>query len=73
MKLNLTEYEKENYLLKDKKDLIILSKIKELEKKQLNNKQKEILKLIKTQLKDDWRTPLIKYLNKILREVKNER
>lgn len=65
MKIKLTKYEKKNYLLKDKKDLIILSKIKELEKRKLNNKQKEILRLIKTQLKDDWRTPLIKYLNKI--------
>ncbi len=69
MKIKLTNYEKKNYLLKDDKDLMILSKIKRLENKKLNNKDKEILKLIRTQLKNDWRTPLIKYLSKMHKEV----
>jgi len=30
-----TEYEKKNYILKDKRDLEILPKIKEIEKKKL--------------------------------------
>ena len=65
MKLNITSYERKNYLLKEKKDFIILSKIKALEKKNLDNKDKIIIKLIRTQLKDDWRTPLINSLNKL--------
>jgi len=65
VKLNITSYERKNYLLKEKKDFIILSKIKALEKKNLDNKDKIIIKLIRTQLKDDWRTPLINSLNKL--------
>jgi hypothetical protein len=63
--MRITKYEKRNYLLNDKKDLIILSKIKMLEKKKLSKKDKEIVKLIRTQLKADWRTPLVDYLNKL--------
>ena len=65
----LTKAEKKKYVLKDKKDLVILAKVKELEKRKLNKKDKEVVKLIKTQLKDDWRTPLIKYLNKLLKNA----
>ena len=67
---NITTHEKKHYIIKDKKDFILLSKIKELEKKELNKRDKEIVKLIRTQLKNDWRTPLIKYLNKLLKKYK---
>lgn len=63
--IKLTKYEKENYLLKDKRDLIILLKIKNLEKRRLNKADKEIINLIRTQLKKDWRSPLVSYLNKL--------
>ena len=66
--MNITKFEKKNYVLKEKKDLVILSKIKELEKKKLNKRDEEIIKLIRTQLKRDWRTPLIVYLNKLLKK-----
>ncbi len=66
----ITSYEKKNYFLKDKKDLIILSKIKKLEIKNLKKMDKEIIKLIRTQLKLDWRTPLINHLNKLLIKYK---
>jgi hypothetical protein len=46
--------------------MVILSKIKELEKKNLDKKDKEIIELIRTQLKLDWRTPLIDYLDNLL-------
>lgn len=68
MKAN--NYEKKNYILNDKYDLVILSKIKKLEKKKLNKQDKITLKLIRTQLKKDWRSPLIKYLNKLLKKYK---
>ncbi len=40
--MKLSEFEKKNYLLKDKKDLIILSKIKQLEKNNLNKEDKKL-------------------------------
>ena len=68
--MKISNFEKKNYVLKDKKDLIILSKIKELEKKNIDKKDKEILKLARTQLKLDWRTPIINYLNKLIKKYK---
>ncbi len=70
MKVNLTSYEKRNYVMNDKRDFIILNKIKELEKKKLDTKDKEIIRLIRTQLEKDWRSPLIIFLNKLLRRNK---
>lgn len=66
MKFKLTSYEKKNYVMKDRKDFLILSKIKQLENTKIDRKDREIIRLIKTQLKNDWRTPLIVYLNKLL-------
>jgi len=63
-----TSTEKRKYVLNDKNDLIILSKIKELEKRKLTEKDKEIIKIIRTQLEKEWRKPLINYLNKLLRK-----
>ncbi len=68
--LKLTKYEKKNYILANKKSQTILTKVKELEKYKLNAKDKEIIKLIRTQLKRDWETPLITYLDKLLRKYK---
>lgn len=70
MKLQLTPYEKRNYVLKDKEDLKILAKIKKLEKMKITDADREIILLIRTQLKDDWRTPLINYLNKMMRRYR---
>jgi len=68
--LKLTKYEKKNYILVNKKSQTILTKVKELEKHKLNAKDKEIIKLVRTQLKRDWETPLITYLDKLLRKYK---
>lgn len=69
--MKITAYEKRNYVLKDKGDLAILSIIKEIEKYNLSGKDKEIIKLSRTQLKKDWQTPLINYLKKLLNKYKN--
>ena len=61
----ITEKDKKKYALPTKLDKEILLKIKNLEKKKLSKKNKEMLKLIKSQLEYDWRKPLIKELNKI--------
>lgn len=68
--LKITNYERKNYILTDKKSQIILLKIKELKKKKLNKKDKEIIRLLRTQLKKDWQSPLIIYLNKLLKKYK---
>lgn len=68
--MKLSIYEKRNYILNDKKDLIILEKIKKLEKNKLDRNDKEIIRLIKTQLKHDWRNPLIDYLNRSLKKYR---
>ncbi|MEK6840368.1 MAG: hypothetical protein AABX79_00235 [Nanoarchaeota archaeon] len=68
--MKLTSYEKRNYVMNDKDDFVILKKIKSLEKKKLNSKDKEAVDLIRTQLKKNWRSPLIKYLDKIIIKYK---
>ena len=62
--MNITKSDKKKYALPTKLDKEILLKIKELEKKKLNKKDKEMLKFIKSQLEHNWRKPLIKELNK---------
>jgi hypothetical protein len=59
---------KGQYILKEKKDFIILNKIKELNSLSISRKDKEVVKLIKNQLKKDWRKPLIIYLNKLIKK-----
>ena len=68
--MKLTSYEKRNYLFLDKKDFIILKKIKLVEREKLNAKDKEIVNFIRTQLKRNWRNPIIKYLDKLLLKYK---
>mgnify|MGYP001611023694 CR=1 FL=1 len=68
--MKLTGYEKRNYIVNDKNDFVILKKIKLVEKKKLNAKDKEIVNLIRTQMKKNWRLPLIKYLDKLNRKYK---
>lgn len=65
--MKITPYEKKNYVLADKEDLIILKKIKDLEKKKLSKEDKDLVKFIRTQLKKNWRLPIIRYLNRLLK------
>ena len=68
MTIKISKYEKRKYVLSTKKDLKILNKIHEVEKiRNLNKDEKFLLKLIRTQLEHDWRTPLMKTLDKILK------
>ena len=61
----ITKAEKKKYAFVKKIDIDIFMKIKELEKKKLSKKDKEMLKFIKTQMEFDWRKPLVKELKKI--------
>ncbi len=56
------------YVLSTDVDYQILEKIYQLEKKKLARDEKSLVKLIRTQLCQDWRTPLIQELNRLIRK-----
>ncbi|OGY45947.1 MAG: hypothetical protein A3J62_01440 [Candidatus Buchananbacteria bacterium RIFCSPHIGHO2_02_FULL_38_8] len=60
--------DKKKYILADKKDFIILNKIYKLEKKLLSRDDRKLVKFIRTQLERDWRTPIIKLLDQLLKK-----
>ena len=69
-KFKATKKEKAKYVLSIDKDFEILDKCKKLLKQKISKTDKEIIHLIKTQLEDEWRSPLIDYLNKLLKKYK---
>ena len=69
-KSNTTKLEREKYVLSSDSDFEILRKCKSLERKNLSKTDRELVKLIKTQLEEDWRKPLIKVLNNLTRKYK---
>lgn len=69
-KFKITSREKQKYVLSTDQDYEILGKIKQLEKQKLSDEDKKLIKFIKTQLKDDWRTPIMELLNNILGKYK---
>jgi hypothetical protein len=69
-KYKITTREKKKYLLPTDRDLEILAKCKLLEKSDLTDNDRVFVKFIKTQLEEDWRTPLLKMLNKLLKKYK---
>lgn len=68
MKKLLTKTEKNKYMLATYQDYKILTKVKQLEKLNLNKQEKLLIKLVKSQLEQDWRKGLIREINKILRK-----
>jgi len=65
-KYDVTEQEEKMYALPKEEDYKILSIVKRLEKKDLSSIDGETVALIKTQLLDDWRKPLLDKLNQLL-------
>ena len=61
----ITKAERRKYVLKTAQDARILEKIKALEKLRLSKRKKLLLKFCKSQLLDDWRTPLEKFVDKM--------
>ena len=57
--------QEKEYLLPNEEDYEILSLIKTLESKQLPDHDKEIVEIIKTQIKDEWRKPLLEKLKQL--------
>ncbi len=62
--------DKKRYVLEKKGDYQILKRIYQLEKKKLSAVDKQVVKLIRTQLRHDWRMPLLRELNRLLRKYK---
>lgn len=67
-KYRITEEEEKEFLLPNEEDYEILSIVKQLENKNLSETDSEIIELIKTQLRDDWRNPLLEKLKKLLQK-----
>lgn len=68
--LRITLTERKKYALPKIRDLEILAKCKYLEKLRLTKQDKESVAFIKTQLEYDWRKPLLKRLNRLLKKYK---
>jgi len=64
----VTPTEKRQYVLATDDDFEILAKCKRLGRLKLSKQDKMLVKLIKTQLEDDWRPRLITSLNQLLRK-----
>ena len=68
MKYVPTLAERKKYVLSTKKDIYMLATCKELESKILSPEDKRLCRLIKSQLEEDWRKPLIKIIKDIAKK-----
>ena len=66
LKNTITKAERKKYSLIEKRDFEILTKVKQLERLPLQNEDRVLVKLIRTQLEQDWRKPLLKKLNSLM-------
>ena len=67
-KYGITKGEEKEYLLPNEEDYEILSIIKTMGNKNLSDNDRETVKFIKTQLRDDWRAPIIEKLKILLQK-----
>ena len=71
-KFKIKAKDRRRYVLSDPKNLSILGKIYQLEEQKLSAEDRKSLLFIRTQLKRDWQTPVMVFLNKLLRKYKND-
>ncbi|MBI2984695.1 MAG: hypothetical protein HYY50_03660 [Candidatus Kerfeldbacteria bacterium] len=62
--------DRKRYVLSTDQDYLILGKIYELGRQKLSATDKALVKLIRTQLEHHWRTPIIRFLNQLLRKYR---
>ena len=67
-KFKIRKSDKKKYVFVEKRDYYILSKIYQLEKLDLIKSDEDLVKFVRTQLKRDWRAPVIKLLNRLLKK-----
>ena len=65
-----SDEEKKKYVFKDEKDFVILDLVHQLEKEDLSSEDRELVNFIRTQLEDDWRSPIITLLKKLINKYK---
>lgn len=70
--IKVSATERKKYVLSTDLDYEILKKCKQLAQEKLTKADQALVKLIKTQLEDDWRGYLIKSLNQLLKKYKIE-
>jgi hypothetical protein len=70
-KFKIRRADSRKYVLSDQKNLLILQKVYQLEEPKLSKEDKNLIFFIRTQLKRDWQTPVIAFLNKMLKKYKN--
>ena len=66
--IKLTPKERKRYVLGETRDYVILAKLKFLESRKLLKRDRDLLRLLRTQLERDWRKPLIKFLDQLLKK-----
>lgn len=66
--MKLTAKDKKRYVLKEDRDYQILGEIYKLEKCKLSAEDKRMVELIRTQLEYDWRKPLLKTLDQLVKK-----
>jgi len=59
---------KTKYVLDKEQDKMIFKKLARFEDKKLNKEDKELVKFLYSQLEDDWRTPLKKFIDKLFKK-----
>ena len=67
-KYGISREEEKEYLLPNEEDYEILSMVKLLGNKNLSDTDSQTVELIKTQLLDDWRGPLLDKLKQLLQK-----
>lgn len=67
-KFNVSVKEQRRYILSTDLDYEILGKVHKLENKPLSKDDRNLVQFARTQLEEDWRSPLIRALNKLLRK-----
>jgi len=69
-RLKISPQEKRKYLFLEKRDYVILNKIHQLEERSLSSQDRKLAIFLRTQLEQDWRTPLVRFLNTLLKKYK---
>lgn len=59
---------KTSYLFPKEQDKVIFDKLSKFEKCKLNAENEKLIKLLYSQLEDDWRTPLEEFTDELLKK-----
>lgn len=70
LKFRIKPIDRRRYLFVKPQDYEILFKIYRLEKHKLSGEDKKTIKFIRTQLMKDWRSPILKVLNDLIKKYK---